>query len=135
MDTIMEVAKTVIEFVVGMIIGLGGIVTLFLLTLSVTIFSIICLWKCFVKMGEPGWKSIIPIYNTWTLCKLTWGSGLIILTWLIPYIRPIFISITYWKMYSRFGKGLLFNIFGLFFQPITTAICAFDKSTYSNKIA
>lgn len=35
------------------------------------ILSVIGLWKMFQKAGKPGWPSLIPIYNTYVLCKIT----------------------------------------------------------------
>ncbi len=40
----------------------SGVFSLLLLALI-----LISYWKIFVKMGEPGWKGIIPIYNIWVL--------------------------------------------------------------------
>ncbi len=34
---------------------------------ALVILLLVCWWKIFVKMGEPGWKGIIPIYNIWAL--------------------------------------------------------------------
>ncbi len=33
----------------------------------VLVLILVSMWKIFVKMGEPGWKGIIPIYNLWVL--------------------------------------------------------------------
>lgn len=35
------------------------------------LLQIIALWRVFKKAGEPGWKSIIPIYNYYILFKIT----------------------------------------------------------------
>jgi hypothetical protein len=43
-------------------------------------------WKMFKKAGEPGWKSIVPIYDTYTAYKMTWKlltSGSF--SWLVSY--------------------------------------------------
>lgn len=34
------------------------------------ILMIIATWKIFKKAGEPGWKSIIPIYNVYVMFKI-----------------------------------------------------------------
>ena len=31
---------------------------------------LISLWKIYVKMGAPGWKGIVPFYNTWVMIDL-----------------------------------------------------------------
>lgn len=42
-----------------------------LISLVVAIFQIIGQWKMFKKADQPGWAAIIPIYNTYILCKVT----------------------------------------------------------------
>jgi hypothetical protein len=37
---------------------------------------------------------------------------------------------TYWRMFRGFGKGTLFCVLGVIFQPMAIAICAFDGSDY-----
>lgn len=41
------------------------------ISLLICILQIIALWKIFVKAGEKGWKSIIPIYNIYIMFKMT----------------------------------------------------------------
>ncbi len=36
----------------------------------ITIITIIALWKIFTKAGEAGWKSLIPIYNVYTMFQI-----------------------------------------------------------------
>lgn len=56
--------------------NLSSILTFAILVLGVgllfTIFSIVCWWKIYKKMGEPGWASIIPIYNSFVLFRRVW---------------------------------------------------------------
>ena len=46
-----------------------GIVLVF--ALVIYILQVIGMWKVFKKSGEEGWKAIIPIYNQYTMCKIT----------------------------------------------------------------
>lgn len=39
------------------------------------VLSVIARWKIFQKMGESGWKSIIPIYNTIVLYDNVWTTS------------------------------------------------------------
>ncbi len=41
-----------------------------LISLAFAILSIVGLWKVFTKAGEQGWKSLIPIYNSYILFKI-----------------------------------------------------------------
>ena len=49
----------------------------------VLILTIIAMWRIFTKAGEKGWKSIIPIYNTYVLFRIAgrnfWKYFLILL--------------------------------------------------------
>lgn len=49
---------------VYLICGIVGIVLI--------ILSIVGMWKLFTKAGEKGWKSLIPFYNLYVLCRLVW---------------------------------------------------------------
>ena len=39
------------------------------------ILMVAALWKVFTKAGEPGWAAIVPILNTYFLCKITGRPG------------------------------------------------------------
>ena len=39
------------------------------ISLGMSILTIASMWKLFLKLGEAGWKSIIPIYNLVILFK------------------------------------------------------------------
>ena len=42
---------------------------------AIWIITIIASWKILEKAGEPGWKSLIPIYNYYMLYKIVGMSG------------------------------------------------------------
>lgn len=37
---------------------------------AIWIAMVVAVWKIFEKAGEEGWKSLIPIYNNYILCKI-----------------------------------------------------------------
>lgn len=58
--------------------GLGfitGTVLTVLIIVAVVyyVLLVVAWWKMFTKAGEKGWKSIIPFYNFYVQCKLTWA--------------------------------------------------------------
>lgn len=111
-----------------------------------SILLIVCEWKIFSKAGEKGWKSIIPIYNTYILFKI---CGLSPWFLLIPFITMIPIeeiqSISYvisglltiytsYKLAKAFGHGVGYTI-GLVLLPfIFYPILAFGKSEYELEV-
>ena len=53
---------------------LAGLGTVFILVIGWYILQAVAYWKIFEKAGEPGWKAIIPFYNTYTQYKFTWNT-------------------------------------------------------------
>jgi len=51
-----------------------------ILSLAIWIFTIVCWWKIFVKASEPGWKAIVPFYNSYTMFKITWRGFIYFIT-------------------------------------------------------
>lgn len=131
---------------------LAGIGTMFILIVGWYILQVIAYWKIFVKAGEPGWKAIIPFYNTYTQYKFTWNirafwivliGGIVgavlqeatdgiasLLGSLILLIVAIFNIISLNKLARAFGHGVGFTI-GLFFlNPIFMLILGFSGDEY-----
>ena len=52
--------------------GFAGAIVAFIAVFGIIfcILMIIANWKIFEKAGEPGWKSIIPIYNVYIMFKI-----------------------------------------------------------------
>ena len=76
----------------GGILG-GMFATVGIITLAIAILFIIAWWKLFTKAGEPGWKSIIPIYNIYTFCKII-GINFWIYCLAIPIVLSILLGVT-----------------------------------------
>ena len=116
------------------------------------ILQVVAYWKIFEKAGEPGWKAIVPFYNTYTQYKFTWNTrafwivligGIVggilqeategipsLLGTLIVLIVAIFNIISLNKLAKAFGHGVGFTI-GLFFlNPIFMLILGFSGDEY-----
>jgi len=90
--------------------------------LAFMILMIAACWKIFTKAGQPGWASIIPIYNWYILCKIVGRPGWWVILLLIPFINFIIGIILCIDLAKSFGKGVGFGIglilLGLIFFPI-----------------
>ncbi len=132
---------------------IGGFLAVYgIVAIAIFVLMIVAWWKIFTKAGEEGWKSIIPIYNVYILCKIMginfWiyvlaiPAGLGLLTSFIPQIvfltgiYALFIAILVAiKLGDAFGKSTGFKV-GLFFLPnIFELILAFGDSKYVGKKA
>ncbi len=138
---------------VGGVLGLG-IGVILMLVLIFWIFYIIAFWKIFTKAGEPGWKSIIPIYGGYVQYKITWKpmwfwvnfvllflngalssftdpNGVIVALSAIVGIALFVLNIAAMVKLSRsFGHGIGFAIGLIFLYPIFVLILGYGKSEY-----
>lgn len=118
------------------------------------IWYIICIignWKVFTKAGEAGWKSIIPLYNTYISYKIAWNTNMfwitlacIIVSWILSGFGGILSSVSsllglayavisiirLYKLSKAFGHGVGFTLGLIFFNPIFIVILGFDSSEY-----
>lgn len=109
----------------------SGVATAYLvIAIIICILTIIATWKIFDKAGEKGWKSIIPIYNTYIFFKITWGNGWFFLLMLIPFVNIVIYIITLWKLAKVFDKGVGFFIGLLLLETIFTLILGFGSAEY-----
>ena len=90
--------------------------------LLIALLLIVAMWKVFTKAGQPGWASIIPIYNLYIWCKIVGRPGWWIILLLIPLVNIIVGIILCIDMAKSFGKGGGFGIglalLGIIFWPI-----------------
>src|SRR6266487_4314591 len=90
--------------------------------LLIALLLIVAMWKVFTKAGQPGWASIIPIYNLYIWCKIVGRPWWWILLMLIPFVNIIILIILCIDTAKSFGKGAGFGIglalLGVIFWPI-----------------
>lgn len=98
--------------------------------LVIYILLIVAWWRIFQKAGQPGWASLIPIYNLYILFKISMGSGWFFLLEFIPVANIIIDIILKVKLSKAFGYPGIFAL-GLIFLPnIFQLILGFDRSQY-----
>jgi len=112
-------------------ISTGLLLTLILVYVVVVVFYIAVMWKVFTKAGHPGWAAIIPIYNTYILCKIAGRPGWWVLLFLIPVVNIVVLIMLCLDVAQAFGKSGAFGFFGLFlFSFIGFPILAFGSAQY-----
>jgi len=100
----------------------GGSAVPGIIGLLIGLLIIVAIWKVFTKAGQPGWASIIPIYNLYIWCKIVGRPWWWILLMLIPFVNFIVGIILCIDLAKSFGKGAGFGIglalLGVIFFPI-----------------
>ena len=92
--------------------------------------GIISTWRIYVKADQPGWASIVPVYNLYIFCKIVGKSGWWVLLSMIPIVGIVIFVILNLELSKSFGKGTGFGL-GLAFLPIVFyPILAFGDADY-----
>ncbi len=112
----------------GGLFAFFGIFTIFFMLIFVLI--IVSMWRIYQKAGQPGWASIVPIYNYIVLLEMIGKPTWWILLLFIPFINVIFIIIIFHNLSKSFGQDIGFTL-GLIFLPfIFYPILAFGNYSY-----
>jgi hypothetical protein len=105
--------------------AIGGIIGL-----AVAAIMIISMWKIFTKAGEPGWASIIPIYNTIVMLKIAGKPWWWLLLMFIPFVNFIIIIMAIIALAQSFGKGVGFGLGMLILPFIFFPLLAFGDAQH-----
>lgn len=119
------------------------------------VLMVVAYWNIFKKAGEPGWKSIIPVYNSYILFKISWSTVIFWITLVIGFVTGILVNMDNtvatvivsllsivtlvisimqcYKLSKAFGHGVGFTLGLIFFSPIFMLILAFGSSQYVGK--
>lgn len=87
------------------------------------------------KAGQPGWASIIPIYNLIVFLQIVGRPIWWFILLLIPLVNIIIMIILIIDFAKSFGKGVGFAILAIFFGFITMPMIAFGSATYQGPSA
>lgn len=87
-------------------------------------------WKVFEKAGYEGWKSVIPLYNSYCLCEIVFGNGIYFLGLFIPVVQGLFLMFLLYKLCQVFGKDILFFLGMVFLTPIFMVLLGFGDDQY-----
>src|SRR4029450_5663072 len=90
--------------------------------LLIALLLIVAMWKVFTKAGQPGWASIIPIYNIYIWGKIVGRPAWWRILLFIPVVNFFIARILSIDVAKSFGKGAGFGIglalLGIIFWPI-----------------
>ncbi len=110
--------------------GNGGAAVISVIVLAFIVLVIAGWWKMFVKAGEAGWKSIIPIYNIIILLKIAGRPAWWVILFFIPIVNVIIVIITYNDVAKSFGKGVGFTVGLILLSPVFVLILGFGSAVY-----
>lgn len=123
------------EFLAQSTDGDGGSAILWLFYVAFVALYLVAGWKVYTKAGEEGWKSLIPIYNTYVLLKIVGRPGWWLILFLIPFVNFVIWIIVAIDLAKSFGKGSGFAVGLILLSPIFYLILAFGDATYRGPAA
>ena len=139
---------------------MASLATIAVISVVLAVLMIIAWWKIFNKAGEKGWKAIIPVYNSYTMYKVSWKTSMwwimlavsivciigasmlsssttaspsvigLILYWASGIVMFVIQIIFSVKLAKSFGKGGGFALGLIFLNIIFVLILAFGNAQY-----
>jgi hypothetical protein len=107
------------------------LIPIIIFTLHVMVIRYVALWFIFKKTDEPGWASIIPVYNILLVIKIAGKPWWYILLLLIPIVNIIIGIMILHGLSKSFGKGGWFTVGLIFLRTIFMAVLGFGGAAYS----
>ena len=107
------------------------------LLLAIVGLSLLGNWLIFKKMGEPGWKGIIPFYSLYVLFEKLYGNGLYACVYLACFI-PLAGSLavfavnvyTQYRLAQSFHKDIGFTVGLALCGPVFKILLGLDGSRF-----
>lgn len=107
-----------------------GLLLFFLIYIGIIVFMIISMWKVFEKANQPGWASIVPIYNLIIMMEIakkpTWWVAMMF----IPIANIVFAIMALNGISKNFGKDEGFTVGLVFLGIVFWPILAFGDAQY-----
>ena len=113
----------------GAIAAFIGVV--WIIAMGMCVLQIIAMWKIFTKANKPGWASIVPIYNIYTLLQIAEGPTWYLLLLIIPVANIYATFKMYIELAHKFGKDTGFGIGLVLLNPVFILVLAFGGATYN----
>ena len=88
-----------------------------IISVIICVFLVAAFWKIFAKAGQPGWASIIPIYNVFVLLRIVGKPAWWFFLLIIPGVNIVSLIMLTHELSKSFGKGTGFT-WGLLFLPL-----------------
>jgi hypothetical protein len=111
--------------------GFGIVIVLYI---AVVVIEIVGVWMVFTKAGQPGWGSIVPVYNAYLYCKIAGRPGWWLFLFFIPVVNFVIAVILALDLAKAFGKSTGFAIGLVLLSFIFIPILGFGTSVYTQPL-
>ena len=105
-------------------------VLFFLIAIGVFLVTIAGMWKVFEKAGNPGWASLVPVYNMILLVRMAGKPDIWILYMFIPFVNFVIAILVMMDLAKRFGQSAGFGVGMILLPMIFYPILGFGNARY-----
>ena len=98
--------------------------------ISFAVLMIAAVWKIFAKAGQPGWKSLVPIYGAVVFLRIVGRPGWWVLLLCLPVVNSFPALALCIDLARAFGKGGGYAAGLAFLTPIFLLMLAFGDAQY-----
>ncbi len=111
----------------------AGIGTFFMILIAIAwaVLVIVAEWKIFKKAGKDGWKSLIPVYNAYTMLQILNMEPMLCFLTLLPGANFMLNIVMQVKLAKSFKKGTGFAVGLILLEPIFEMILGFGDAKYT----
>lgn len=103
--------------------------------IAIIMLFVVSMWKTFDKAGQPGWPSLVPVYNVIVLMQVAGKPIWWFILLFVPVVNIVISILEYIGLAANFGKGVGYAI-GLAFLPVIFwPMLAFGSATYQQPSA
>jgi Family of unknown function (DUF5684) len=101
------------------------------LALAWFVLILVAGWKMYVKAGQQGWVSLIPIINILGLLKIVHRPWWWVLLVFIPFVNIVVWIILMLDLAKSFGHGVGMALLLILLTPIAYLVLGFGGSRYA----
>ena len=113
----------------------GGSLIGSLLALLFSLCLVVAGWKTYAKTGRPGWASIVPVYNAYTLLQIVGRPAWWLVLLLIPGVNVVVAVILSIDLAKCFGKSTSYGLGLAFLSAPFTLHLGFGEAQYGGPCA
>lgn len=116
----------------GAIVVLLSLFCMLIVPLAILGVVLAGMWKVFEKAGQPGWASLVPIYNSYVLVvEIAKMDIMWFVLLLVPCVGFVAVFVIAMKLAKKFGQGDGFGVGLALLSPVFIPILGFGSARYN----
>jgi hypothetical protein len=117
------------------VLGVTLLVTVILVVVGYLLMAL-ALSSLFARTGVEQWKAWVPVYNNWTLLRLSGQPGYWVLFSLVGLgiVSSVFLCIGMYRIGIGFRKDGAFTVLGVFLAPVWAFMLGYGRQPWEPEL-